>query len=209
MIRVQRIDGHLIDVYVIGEVDVAGVVVAADVLDENVFDAGFVQKGVRERHDGVVVASFDDRVFNAGAGHRAVAVELLVEVREAELLLIAGDIGLGEGGLDLLVPGLREGLVHELRDGPGADAVVRRGKADELANFTCSSELGDVVIRQRSAPLGPSDEVDLLGTGGLENTVDESGDGLRTDTDVTGIGEVWQQLDPVKVGGRRRNSRVW
>ena len=113
MIRIQSINGHLVDVHVIGEIDVAGVIVPAGVLNEDVFDTRLVQESVGEWHDHVVVAAFDDCVLDAGACHRTVAIELLVEVGEAELLLIAGDVGLGEGGLDLFVFCLGDGLVHE------------------------------------------------------------------------------------------------
>ena len=79
--------------------------------------------------------------------------------------------------------------------------MIRRGKGDELADLFVTAEFGDVVIRQRAATLGPPDEVDLFGSGGREDTVNEAGDGLRRDADITGIGEVWQQLEPVEVGG--------
>ena len=74
--------------------------------------------------------------------------------------------------------------------------MIRRGKGDELADLFVTAEFGDVVIRQRAATLGPPDEVDPLGFGGREDTVDEAGDGLRGDADITGIGEAWQQLEP-------------
>ena len=79
--------------------------------------------------------------------------------------------------------------------------MIRRGKGDELVDLFVPAEFGDVVVRQRAATLGPPDEVDPLGFGGREDTVDEAGDGLRGDADITGIGEAWQQLEPVEVGG--------
>ena len=42
VIRIQSINSHLVDVHIIGEVDVAGVIVAAGVLNEDVFDTGLV-----------------------------------------------------------------------------------------------------------------------------------------------------------------------
>ena len=81
----------------------AGVVRVADVLNEDVLDTGLVQEGVGERHHDVVVAAFDDCVLDAGAGHRAVAVQFLHEAGGTELLVVAGDVGLVEGILDLLV----------------------------------------------------------------------------------------------------------
>ena len=79
--------------------------------------------------------------------------------------------------------------------------MVRRGEGDEFVDLLVPAELGDVVVRQWAATLGPPDEVDLLGSGGCEDAVDEAGDGLGGDSDVTGVGEVRQQLQPVEVRG--------
>ncbi len=79
--------------------------------------------------------------------------------------------------------------------------MIRRGKGDELADLFVTAEFGDVVIRQRAATLGPPDEVDPLGFGGREDTVDEAGDGLRGDADITGLGEARQQREPGEGGG--------